>query len=102
MIQESKEYSDKKAYIMERLRAGTSPTGFVHIEFITDRDLAYSIHGAQLHYAYDDKACTVTFTVKDEYNFDKNHEWKALQDKGVLDKFPVEIRFDPEPFNPTK
>jgi RHS repeat-associated protein len=99
LIKNSDEYSAKTKYIKRRLREGTTPKGFVNIEFVSDRDLAYSIHGAQLHYVYDAKSCTITFTVKDEYNFDKKHEWKALQDKGVLVKFPIEIRFDPEPIN---
>jgi hypothetical protein len=88
-IKASPEYVQKTRFIKGRLKTGTSSRGFLNIEFNTTADLAYSIHGAQLHYNKKDDC--VMFTVVDDYNFDRKHMWKKLQDDGDIAPYPVII-----------
>jgi RHS repeat-associated protein len=89
IIQESSIYRDRVEFIQKRLQEGTSRRGYVNIEFNTPSALASSIHGAQLH--YNCQKCKLALTIRDEYNFDRKHMWRRLQQEGYIIPYSVII-----------
>jgi RHS repeat-associated protein len=101
-IQGNAVYKERTDFIKQRLKAGTAATGFVNITFETPEELRASIHGAQLHYVYNPDTCILKFRIRDEYNFDKKHVWRELQQDGDIIRFEVLITMPPEKFDHRK
>ena len=87
VIKESAAYKDRVQFIQRRIREGTSPNGHINIEFNSPSTLASSIHGAQIHYKC--YKCELVLTIQDEYNFDRGHMWRRLQQEGYIIPYNV-------------
>ena len=88
-IKATSTYQDRVTFIKERIHAGTAPIGWINIEFNDPEELRSSIHGAQLHYSC--KKCVLNLTITDDYNFDKKHMWRELQEDGNIMPYSVFI-----------
>jgi hypothetical protein len=89
IIQNSSIYKDRVHFIQKRLREGTSTDGYINIEFNSPSALASSIHGAQLHYRC--RKCELVLTIRDDYNFDRKHMWRRLQQEGYVTPYSIII-----------
>ena len=96
-IRASRLYSQKKEFIIGRLKAGTAHVGFVNIDFqdAGETTLGYAIGGAQLHYKYNESDCSVSFSLKDKYDFTgKGHMWGRLERRGFLTTYDVNVEIE--------
>jgi RHS repeat-associated protein len=89
VIKNSATYKDKVQFIQKRIKEGTSPNGYINIEFNSPSSLASSIHGAQIHYKC--YKCELVLTIQDEYNFDRKHMWRRLQEERYIIPYNIII-----------